>query len=411
MSLRANNEQSRHTDDVPRLARYGNLLLLSGTVVLTLFSAELALRLFGVGYPYWSRVDSLTGFSPRPGVSGWVHDEGDAFVRINSAGFRDREHSVIKPAHTLRIAVLGDSMTEARQVDVSQTFWSILEQSLLRCSGLGGRAPEVLNFGVSGYGTAQEYLLMERVWRFQPDIVLLAFYPGNDVLNNSRELEHSTQKPYVDEKDGVLVPDFSFRDTPFFRRQRSLTARFLLSVIDRSRIAQAVSQAFRTVRRIRDIRTSLPRQSPSGAVQHSPTDPELYRPPTVASHVHAWHITERLLSAMAAQTLEHHARFAVMVIPLPEAIYPDPSLRAVEERARNVRDLFYAEDRIAMLGAKEGFPVFALGRRMQSAAEASGTFFNGFPRTKPGAGHLNAAGHAAAGMLISEDVCQWIQDH
>lgn len=411
MSLHAKNKQFRHTDGVLRLARYGNLLLLSGTVVVTLLSAELALRLFGVAYPYWSRVDSLTGFSPRPGVSGWVHDEGDAFVQINSAGFRDREHSVVRPAHTLRIAVLGDSMTEARQVDVSQTFWSILERNLLRCSGLGGRAPEALNFGVSGYGTAQEYLLLERVWRFQPDIVLLAFYPGNDVLNNSRELEHSTQKPYVDEKDGVLVPDFSFRDTPFFRSQRSFTARFLLSVIDHSRIAQAVSQAFRTIRRIRDIRASLPQQSPSGAAQRSSADPELYRPPTVASHISAWHITERLLSAMAAQTRARAARFAVMVIPLPEAIYPDPSMRAAEERARNVRGLFYAEDRIVTLGAKEGFPVFSLGRRMQRAAEASGTFFNGFPRTKPGAGHLNAAGHAAAGMLISEDVCQWIQGH
>lgn len=411
MSLHVRSRQFRHNDHMLRLAHYGNLLLLSGTVVVTLLSAELALRFFGVTYPYWSRVDALTGFSPRPGVSGWVHDEGDAFVRINSAGFRDREHSVVKPAHTLRIAVLGDSMTEALQVDVSQTFWSILEQNLLRCSGLKGRAPEVLNFGVSGYGTAQEYLLMERVWRFQPDIVLLVFYPGNDVLNNSRELEHSTQKPYVDEKDGVLVPDFSFRDTPFFRRQRLLTARFLLSVIDHSRIAQAVSQAFRTVRRIRAVHISLPQQSPSGAVQRSPTDPELYRPPTVASHVYAWHITEQLLSAMTAHTRAHDARFAVMVIPLPEAIYPDPSMRAAEERAHNVRDLFYAEDRIAMLGTKEGFPVFALGRRMQSAAEASGTFFNGFPRTKPGTGHLNAMGHAAAGKLISEDMCQWTKDH
>lgn len=408
MSLHANNKRFRHNDDVLCPARYGNFLLLIGTVVLTLLSAEFVLRLFGVAYPYWSRVDSLTGFSPRPGVSGWVHDEGDAFVRINSAGFRDREHSVAKPARTLRIAVLGDSMTEARQVDVSQTFWSILEQNLLRCSGLGDRVPEVMNFGVSGYGTAQEYLLMERVWRFQPDVVLLAFYPGNDVLNNSRELEHSTQKPYVDEKDGVLVPDFSFRDTPFFRRQRSFAARFLLLVIDHSRIAQAVSQAFRTVRHARDIRASLPPQSPSGAVQRSSADPELYRPPTIASHRRAWHITERLLSAMAAQTRARDARFALMVIPLPEAIYPDPSLRAAEERTRNVRDLFYAEDRMVTLGAKEGFPVFALGRRMQRAAEARGTFFNGFPRTKPGAGHLNVAGHAAAGMLISEDVCQYL---
>ncbi|MBI2524188.1 SGNH/GDSL hydrolase family protein [Candidatus Peregrinibacteria bacterium] len=357
-----------------RLARYGNLLLLSGAITVTLLSAEATLRLFGVSYPYWSRVDPLTGFSPRPGVSGWVHDEGDAFVRINSNGFRDREHSVTKPNDTLRIAVLGDSMTEARQVDVTQTFWSILEQNLSHCAGLEGRTPEVMNFGVSGYGTGQEYLLLERIWRFQPDIVLLAFYPGNDVLNNSRELEHSMQKPYIDENSGELVPDFSFHDTPFYRRQRSLTARFLLSVIDHSHIAQSVSQAFRTFRRFRQIRQSASSLSPEGT-----------------------------------QTRLHDARFAVMVIPLPETIHPDPSVRSAETRVRNIPDLFYAENRIAMLGLKERFPVFALGRRMQSAAEASGTFYNGFSRTKPGTGHLNAAGHAVAGALISEDMCSWIQ--
>ncbi|MBI1934059.1 SGNH/GDSL hydrolase family protein, partial [Candidatus Peregrinibacteria bacterium] len=391
-----------------RLARYGNLLLLSGAITVTLLSAEATLRLFGVSYPYWSRVDPLTGFSPRPGVSGWVHDEGDAFVRINSNGFRDREHSVTKPNDTLRIAVLGDSMTEARQVDVTQTFWSILEQNLSHCAGLEGRTPEVMNFGVSGYGTGQEYLLLERIWRFQPDIVLLAFYPGNDVLNNSRELEHSMQKPYIDENSGELVPDFSFHDTPFYRRQRSLTARFLLSVIDHSHIAQSVSQAFRTFRRFRQIRQSASSLSPEGTPGSPETDPELYRPPTIASHVYAWHITERLLSAMAAQTRLHDARFAVMVIPLPETIHPDPSVRSAETRVRNIPDLFYAENRIAMLGLKERFPVFALGRRMQNAAEANGTFYNGFPRTKPGTGHLNAAGHAVAGSLISEDMCSWI---
>lgn len=390
-------------------ARYGNILLLVGTVVLVLLSSELILRLFGVSYPYWSRVDALTGFSPRPGVSGWVRDEGDAFVRINSMGFRDREHSIEKPSDTLRIAMLGDSMTEGRQVDVAQTFWSILEKKLSTCAGLHGRTPEVLNFGVSGYGTAQEYLLLERVWPYQPDIVLVAFYPGNDVLNNSRALEHSTQKPYVDEVNGVLVPDFSFRDTPFYRRQRSLTARLLLSTIDHSRIAQSVSQAFRTVRRFRDIRAARPPSSPSEAAGRlSGTDPELYRPPIIASHIEAWHITERLLGAMAAQTQAHGARFAVMTIPLPETIYPDPSARASLMRTLNVSDLFYAEDRVAGLGMDEEFPVFALGRRMQSAAEAADTFFNGFPRTEPGTGHLNAEGHAVAGALISEDVCRWM---
>ena len=45
--------------------------------------------------------------------------------------------------------------------------------------------------GVSGYGTASEYLWYRdaRPRAIEPDLVLLSFYPGNDVRNNSPTLE------------------------------------------------------------------------------------------------------------------------------------------------------------------------------------------------------------------------------
>jgi hypothetical protein len=62
---------------------------------------------------------------------------------------RDREHD---HARTLRIAVLGDSFAEALQITMEEAFWSV---ELQGCPSLAGREPEVINFGVSGYGTAQ----------------------------------------------------------------------------------------------------------------------------------------------------------------------------------------------------------------------------------------------------------------
>ena len=61
----------------------------------------------------------------------------------------------------------------------------------------GSSAIEVMNFGVDGYGTAQEFFtLLEDVWQFSPDIVVLAFFPGNDVRNNSVILKGDKCRPF-----------------------------------------------------------------------------------------------------------------------------------------------------------------------------------------------------------------------
>ncbi len=56
---------------------------------------------------------------------------------------------------------------------------------------------EIINFGVSGYGTAQELqILRHRVWDYSPDMIILAFLTGNDVRNNSRALQRDDRMPY-----------------------------------------------------------------------------------------------------------------------------------------------------------------------------------------------------------------------
>ena len=159
--------------------------------------------------------DDVVGSALRPGAEGWQRTEGEDFIRISKDGLRDREHSKIKPPNTIRIAVLGDSMAEALQVPMEATFWSILERRVKACRAFSARDVEVLNFGVSGYGTAQELLtLRRRVAGYAPDIVVLAFYPGNDVRNNSRELEPMKLRPFFHIENGALVLDNSFLSDP-----------------------------------------------------------------------------------------------------------------------------------------------------------------------------------------------------
>ena len=106
-----------------------------GLVVVSLMTAillaELMLRLLGITHPVFMAYDPVMGFSAhRPGAKGWYTEEGRAYVTINSAGLRDREHDLGKPPGTIRIAVLGDSYAAALQVEMENAFWSVMEREL-----------------------------------------------------------------------------------------------------------------------------------------------------------------------------------------------------------------------------------------------------------------------------------------
>ncbi|PWT94005.1 MAG: hypothetical protein C5B55_03415 [Blastocatellia bacterium] len=172
------------------------LLLIAFGNFFGLFVAEISLRLADYPFPKFYQLDVSRGYALRPGVEGWYRKEGISYVRINSDDLRDVEHSKTKPPNTLRIAVVGDSYAEALQVGQQNSFWALLEERLTSCVGEDLKV-EVINFGVSGYGTAQELLtIRERVWSYSPDLVILAFTTGNDISDNVRELKRAADIPY-----------------------------------------------------------------------------------------------------------------------------------------------------------------------------------------------------------------------
>ncbi|HEX3034009.1 MAG TPA: hypothetical protein VHT73_02615 [Thermodesulfobacteriota bacterium] len=109
------------------------------------------------------------------------------FVKINSHGFRDKERSHEKKKGVFRILVLGDSMTEALQIPLEQSYPYILETML---NSESGKRFEVVNLAVSGFNTAQEYLMFKYYGlKYQPDFVILSFFNGDDFRGNSFVLE------------------------------------------------------------------------------------------------------------------------------------------------------------------------------------------------------------------------------
>jgi len=121
------------------MKRIGSKLLL--IIIGLLFGALLAegmLRIAGYSYPEFYQPDQTRGYALRPNMAGRYRKEGDSFVRINSDGLRDREHSFAKPAGTVRIAVIGDSYPEAFPVSQTEAFWALMEKRLQECGAFGG---------------------------------------------------------------------------------------------------------------------------------------------------------------------------------------------------------------------------------------------------------------------------------
>ena len=204
-----------------RALRKKLILVLFG-LAFGLLMSEIFLRVIGYSYPIFYATDYYRGFALAPGVEGQYQREGTSYVRINSDGLRDREHPKAKPVGTFRVAVLGDSFTEAMHVPMEQTFWFLLQQKLQQCNAFPGKQVEVINFGVSGYGTAQELLtLRQKVWAYSPDLVILAFTTYNDVYDNSRTLSKTEEVPYFNYRNGELVEDVSFRESKTYRQRDS----------------------------------------------------------------------------------------------------------------------------------------------------------------------------------------------
>lgn len=348
--------------------------------------------------PIWYRPDPALGWVPRPNFAGWFTKEGRAFVSVNSAGLRDAEHTPDKPAGVYRIAVLGDSYSEAMQVPVERAYWALLPKRLEACGFQPGKRIEVLNFGVSGYGTAQEYVMLRsRAVRYQPDLVLLQFTNGNDVKDNSFVLEEDRNRPFFRYKQGKLVMDSSFAASPSFHNRTSETFGLLRELADHSRLVQ-LARAMRE-----RWRTAPAGAQPAGIEEGLDRAP--LTPPRDARWDEAWRITEALILSIRDYAERHGARFMMMSVPFAIQVHPDAQLREALRAKLGVPDLFYPDRRLAEFAKRSGVLIVPLSPEMQRYAQATGTFLHGFPDGRPGFGHWNQAGHDLAATLIARQLC------
>jgi hypothetical protein len=403
---------------------FAKLLLILFGFLLGGILAEIVLRVAGYSYPEFYTLDQSRGYALRPGAEGWYRKEGEAYVRINSDGLRDREHSLTKPPDTIRIAVVGDSYPEALPVSLEQAFWWVMGRKVQECEASPVKI-EVLNFGVSGYGTAQELLtLREQVWKYSPDIVMLAVTTNNDITDNSRALKKTEEIPYFVYHDNHLTLDDSFRDSRVFRLRQSGISRFGRWLRDHSRVVQAITQGHHgfkillsswRARRAQRVQPTPAHIDENGEARQKSdlisrteelgADNLVYLEPVNAVWNDAWRVTEELILEMRDEVNARGARFVVVTLSNGPQVLPDPKLREAFMKRFGITDLFYPDDRIKSLGAREGIPVITLAPELQEFAERNNVFLHGFGENI-GNGHWNATGHRVAGELIAKKMCE-----
>jgi hypothetical protein len=381
---------------------------LIATALLTLLLlglSEVVLRVFDFSY-YWSvsrRADRDVGWRPSAGARAWQRFEGTAFVRINARGFRDRERDVRKPEGTVRIAVLGDSFAEAVQVPVDQTFWSVVERKLDAWNCARGRRVEIINFGVSGYSTAQQLLILQHdAWAYAPDIVMLAFFQGNDLSENVRELDKDSLRPYFELRNGQLTLDDGFRRSAAYRMRVSWYGRLGFGGLTYSRLLQALDWATDMVKQFVQAR----RPVETTELFEPGVDNRIYETPRQPVWRQAWEITEGLLDEIHRQAIDRGVRLLVVTLTTGAQVHPDPGFRNRYARALGQRDLFYPDRRIAAAGEREGYAVLNLAPLLQRYATRYGVFLHGFDDHYLGIGHWNKEGHRLAGEIIAEHLCE-----
>lgn len=221
------------------------------------------------GRPGFYVSDPVLGTRLNPNYDGWF---AGVPVHVNALGFRDnREYQIAKPPGAFRILVLGDSVTFGHGTLFETTYPYLLEQRLK--SWRPQTNWQVWNLGVPGYNTGQELSLLNAIGpRYQPDLVVIGFYP-NDLSNNevveqpslSRRLSSAVQR-------SMQRHLYSFE----FYKRVALTLRWRLftSAADRGRLEQLANED-----------ALLAKQDASSSVQQQLTDVDYFTDEQVAAFI------------------------------------------------------------------------------------------------------------------------------
>lgn len=215
---------------------------LSGLVSIELFQRGMANTPLGLILPQknpeFGKPDKDIGYAFIPGASGIWTTENRARIKINDYGLRD-DNSITpeKSKEEYRVALLGDSVVEAFQVNQADTFDTLSENQLENI--------KVVNLAMSGSGPMRQLLRLEHYGLpFNPDMAFLMI----DALDFSGpELITDTEFPAykLNEKD-QMVRSYSYRERFSQRHMDTIFGKTYIWLLQNSQIIRALNEYRKT---------------------------------------------------------------------------------------------------------------------------------------------------------------------
>lgn len=239
--------------------------------------------------------DPILGYRVAPRYNG-IHATriGPIPLVTNSLSMRDREYGPPAPGER-RVYFLGDSFIFGNRVAVEDTVTKVLEHRLRERFGAG---MVVINAGMPGYSTFQELTYLEQtIAALQPEVVLLGMCVGNDLWDN---LMYSTRNTAEGGRGAWRGGTGGLR------------ARLTL-LLKRSDFYLLIRRTFNDTFRKKEA------DETHGRVAPEQTD-EVLR------------LTEEVVVKMGALAQQHGVRFAVLLIAVPDSVYPLDEQRELNRR-------------------------------------------------------------------------------
>ena len=293
-------------------------------------------------------------------------------------------------------------------------FLDSLPARLERLTNRAERQVEVINLGVGGYGTLQEYLVFDAIGRaYRPDVVVLAMFLRNDLQDNSltlaslfRSCLRVTARPFLDpqvtiesdEKPGWRVTQVDFEDARrrYEERRRRQAKPLMLQDLALLQLAQ---RAF--VRLRQSVDDSGPQKSGSLEKRKTKYLREFggYYCDCPPEYVEFWNVTRRILARLNREVRAMNARLLVMSVPAIEEVDEDVMMR-VERKApepdRLCLEQAPANQRLGELLAELDVAYLDLLPAFRAASRPTGVEL--FRRSDD---HWNPQGHALAARELA----------
>lgn len=331
---------------------------------------ESIFALAGIGEQEYLRPDPQLGFVPMEGKSITWRSEGYSRTTLNRLGMPDTERSFNKPAGIFRIAIVGDSITMALEVDRKENYCQQLERMLNRWGQGTGQKFEVLNFSVSSYNMGQEYLMLKnRATKFHPDLVILPVRVDGvlHLATNPKGGFLYARPSFFVGPNGELLTDYTvqelwnksgdsarIRNWSWFRRYSRIWGVLSTSIRPVFAFWEGWQQTFRSPLRLlyRPPGNQNADVSPAGIVAAYKPDPGSTR--------FLWPIADLLLKNIQKVCVDNDAKLLLVRLPATGHLHNDLETKLLEKSVANYGLNYFDLTPIFDRSVKNYFYVFHL---------------------------------------------------